>query len=345
MHARTHGAGRAGLNAGRRFMIGEFEIIAKYFAPLAAGAPGAEGLRNDGAYFTPGAGLGTVVTADAMVAGIHFLPDDPPETLGRKLLRVNLSDLAAMGARPLGYLLVVALPEGIGEAWISAFAAGLALDQAEFGVDLLGGDTVSTPGPLTLSLTAFGEAAPGRILSRSGARAGDEVFVSGTIGDGMLGLKALRGDLMDLSQPDRAALAKRYRLPVPRVALGQALNESGMATAALDVSDGLVADMGHICEASGLAASLHAPAVPHSAAGARALDADASLGPRILTGGDDYELLFTVAPDQATAVESLAQELGLRLTRIGRMSAGQGVRVLDGEGEEIPLSSKGWAHF
>ncbi len=326
-------------------MTGEFEIIAKYFAPLAAGAPGAEGLSNDGACFTPGAGLSVAVTVDAMVAGVHFLPGDPPETLGRKLLRVNLSDLAAMGARPRGYLLVTAFPKDIEEDWIAAFADGLALDQAEFGVDLLGGDTVSTPGPLTLSLTAFGEVAPGRALSRSGARVGDEIFVSGAIGDGVLGLKALRGELTHLSEPDRAALAERYRLPAPRVSLGRALSERGLATAALDVSDGLVADMGHICDASGLAAELHAPAVPLSVAGARALEADGSLLPGLLTGGDDYELLFTLAPDKAGAIEALAQDLGLHLTRIGRMSAGQGVRVLDGAGEEIALPSKGWAHF
>jgi len=326
-------------------MIGEFEMIAKYFAPLTAGAAGAEGLRNDGACFTPGPRLSAVVTADAMVAGVHFLPDDPPETLGRKLLRVNLSDLAAMGARPLGYMLILSLPEEIEEDWIAAFASGLARDQSEFGIDLLGGDTVSTPGPLTLSLTAFGEAAPGRTLSRSGADAGDEVYVSGTIGDGMLGLKTLRGGMAHLSDSDRAALSERYRLPTPRVSLGQALSAQGLATAALDISDGLVADMAHICAASGLAASLREPAVPRSIACIHALDADAGLVPRILTGGDDYELLFTVAPDRSAAVDSLAQELGLPLTRIGRMSAGQGVRVLDGDDKEISLPSKGWAHF
>lgn len=325
-------------------MTGEFEIIAKYFAPLAT-APGAEGLRNDGGHFTPGAGLCAVVTADAMVAGVHFLPDDPPETLGRKLLRVNLSDLAAMGARPLGYLLVAAFPKDIGEAWIAAFASGLARDQAEFGVDLLGGDTVSTPGPLTLSLTAFGEAAPDRILSRSGARAGDEVYVSGIVGDGMLGLKALRGELPHVSAPDRAALAERYRLPLPRLALGLALSEGGLATAALDVSDGLLADMGHICAASGLAAELCAAAVPLSAAAVRTLDASPGLRHGILSGGDDYELLFTAAPGRAGTIQSLARDLDLPLTSIGRMTAGQGVRAIDDAGEEISLPSKGWEHF
>ncbi len=326
-------------------MPGEFEIIAKYFAPLAAGATGAEGLGNDGAMFTPEAGLSVVVTTDAMVAGVHFLPDDPPALLGRKLLRVNLSDLAAMGARPRGYLLVTAFSKDIDESWIAAFAEGLARDQTEFGVDLLGGDTVSTPGPLTLSLTAFGEIVLDRVLHRSGACAGDEIYVSGTIGDGALGLMALRGALDHLEAAGRAALAARYRLPVPRVALGQALAARGLAHGALDISDGLVADLGHICEASDLGACLSAEAVPLSEAARRALDADPDLHETILTGGDDYELLFTAAPEQAAAIAALSRELSLPLTRIGRMSAGQGVRVEAGDGGEIFLSSKGWAHF
>ena len=212
---------------------GEFEIIAKYFAPLTAGAPGAEGLTNDAAVFTPRAGLGVVVTVDAMVAGVHFLPGDPPETLGRKLLRVNLSDLAAMGARPLGYLLVTALPRDLEEPWIAAFAAGLAEDQEAFGIVLMGGDTVSTPGPTTLSLTAFGEVATGHALTRAGAREGDDIYVSGTLGEGALGLKVLQGAFGDLSEADRASLAGRYRLPEPRLALGQALADRGLASAAL----------------------------------------------------------------------------------------------------------------
>ena len=326
-------------------LAGEFEIIAKYFAPLTAGAPGAEGLTNDAAVFTPRPGLGVVVTADAMVAGVHFLPDDPPETLGRKLLRVNLSDLAAMGARPLGYLLVTALPHDTEEPWIAAFAAGLARDQDAFGVALLGGDTVSTAGPATLSLTAFGEVAPGRALSRSGARAGDEIYVSGTLGEGALGLRVLQGGLGTLSEADRERLAGRYRLPEPRLALGRALGERGLASAALDVSDGLLADLRHIAEASGLAAALEADSLPVSAPVRRALGARAGRHQAVLAGGDDYELLFTAPPAQAGAVAALAGELGLSLTRIGRMAAGQGLRVLDGDGKEISFDSEGWAHF
>ena len=326
-------------------MPGEFEIIAKYFAPLTGGAPGAEGLTNDGAVLTPRPGLGLVVTVDAMVAGVHFLPDDPPETLGRKLLRVNLYDLAAMGARPLGYLLVTAFPKGTDESWIAEFAAGLAQDQAEFGVHLMGGDTVSTPGPLTLSLTAFGEAAPAQVLHRSGARDGDDIYVSGDLGGAALGLKVLRGEVQNLSEADRDLAVRRYRVPEPRLRLGQALAARGLASAALDVSDGLMADLGHIAKASGLSATVEAEAVSLPPALVRALGSGRELWAAVLSGGDDYELLFTAAPAMAAAITDLSRDLDLPLTRIGRMSAGQGTRVLDGRGQEMALSSSGWTHF
>lgn len=326
-------------------MRGEFDLIARYFAPLSENAPGAEGLKNDAALFRPGHEAGLVVTADMMVEGVHFLPEDPPELIGRKLLRVNLSDLAAMGAEPRGYLLTLALPAAIEEAWIEAFAAGLAEDQREFGAALYGGDTVATPGPLTLSLTAFGDAFQGRILARSTARAGDLVYVSGTIGDGALGLKALRGELPNLSEMDRAALAARYRLPEPRLALGRALVAGGLATAAIDVSDGLAADLGHIAETSGLAAEIEAGGVPLSKAARAALDADPGLGPAILSGGDDYELLFTAAPDSADDLAALARSLDLSITRIGSMTEGRGITVFDEARREIALPRGGWAHF
>ena len=213
---------------------------------VAEAAPGAQGLRNDAAVFDPAEDESLILTVDAMVAGVHFLPEDPPETIGRKLLRVNLSDLAAMGARPHGYLLTTAFPKDIDETWVAAFASGLAEDQSIFGIALYGGDTVSTPGPLTLSLMAFGEAPKDRVLSRATAEAGDLVYVSGTIGDGMLGLEALRGGLSELSDDYRDYLATRYRLPEPRVELGRRLAEDGLASAALDVSDGLAADLGHM---------------------------------------------------------------------------------------------------
>ena len=326
-------------------MRGEFELIARYFAPLAEAAPGAQGLLNDAAVFDPARADSLVLTLDTMVEGVHFLAEDPPGLIGRKLLRVNLSDLAAMGARPRGYLLATAFPKDLDEAWIAAFAAGLAEDQAVFGIALYGGDTVSTPGPLTLSLTAFGEVPQGRALSRAGARAGDLVYVSGTIGDGALGLRVLRGEYPALSAEERAALAARYQLPEPRLALGEALAAQGLASAALDVSDGLVADLAHITQASGVAAEVEAGSVPLSPAARAALSSDPALLPGLLSGGDDYELLFSAAPERAGELADLAQALDLPLAPIGRLVAGSGVRVLDQKGREMDLSEAGWRHF
>ena len=334
-------------------MIGEFELIQRYLRPLAADSPGAFALTDDAALLSPPPGRDIVVTADAMVAGVHFLPDDPPDLVARKLLRVNLSDLAAMGAAPIGYLVAASWPDDIGRAsagdgsedWFAGFAAGLAADQAEFGIVLLGGDTTRTPGPMILSLTAVGAVPAGRCLRRSTARAGDLLFVSGSIGDGTLGLEVLRGGLAGLSPEHGAALADRYRLPRPRLALGQRLLAEGLASAALDVSDGLVADLGHIAETSGLAACLEAAAVPLSPAAQAVLAAEPARLRQVVTGGDDYELLFTVAPAQAAGLAALSEELGLPLTRVGAMSAGQGVSVRDAAGAELSLERAGWTHF
>ncbi|MDQ1079789.1 thiamine-phosphate kinase [Pseudoroseomonas cervicalis] len=316
----------------------EFSLIARHFAPLAG--PGALGLLDDAAVLMPPPGRELVLAADAMVAGVHFLPDDPPETLGRKLLRVNLSDLAAMGAAPLGYLMTVALPRGTPDSWLAGFAAGLAEDQREFGLHVLGGDTVSIPGPVTLSLTILGHVAPGAALKRAGARPGDEVWVSGSIGDGMLGLAALRGEV-----PDRDGyLASRYRLPRPRLALGQAL--AGLAHAAMDVSDGLVQDLGHLCRAGGCAAVLRAADVPLSPDAAALAAAEAGLLPKLLSGGDDYELLFAAPPEAAPAILARAGACGVAVSRIGHFVAGEAlVTVLDEAGAELPPGTGGWSHF
>lgn len=324
---------------------GEFDLIAKYFAPLAAAMPGAAGLGNDGATFAPTPGHEIVVTVDALTEGVHFLPDDPPGDIARKMLRVNLSDLAAMGARPVGYVMTTALSDRVDEAWIASFTAGLAADQKEFDIGLLGGDTTATPGPIALTLTAFGEVASGGELLRSAAKAGDLIFVSGTIGDGLLGLMALRAQIPGIAAEDRDALGGRYRLPQPRLALGAALTELGLARCAIDVSDGLVADLGHIARQSQLAAEIRADRVPLSAAARRAIEGDPSLLPRALTGGDDYELLFTVASDKCDAVASLARELDLPLTEIGSMKWGEDVRVVDAHGRALTLGESGWRHF
>ena len=311
----------------------EFSLIARHFRPLAG--PGALGLGDDAAVFTPPLGRELVVAADAIVAGVHFLPGDPPDLIGRKLLRTNLSDLAAMGAVPLGYLMTLSAPRNTPDAWFAAFAAGLAADQAEFGVFLLGGDTTSTPGPVSLSLTIIGHVAPGTALRRTGACDGDGLWVSGTIGDGALGLLAARGDIAD---PD-GFLADRYRVPRPRLALGQAV--AGIAHAGMDVSDGLVQDAGHLCRAGGLGCVIEAAAVPLSPAAraARRLEL-------CLTGGDDYELLLAVPPERAAALTEAATLTGTPVTRIGTFRAGAPfVTVREKDGAPMPIAVGGWSHF
>lgn len=316
----------------------EFALIARHFRPLAG--DGALDLSDDAALLTPPAGQQLVLAADALVEGVHFLPNDPPGMIARKLLRVNLSDLAAMGAAPLGYLMTTAFTRGTPDTWIADFVAGLADDQQRFGLAVLGGDTVATPGPACFSLTIIGTVPPGQALHRRGARIGDDIWVSGSIGDAALGLRVLQGKLPADAE---GHLAQRYRLPEPRLALGQALR--GVARAAMDVSDGLVQDLGHLCRAAGCGAEITADAVPLSPAARAALAADAALLPLILTGGDDYELLFAAAPEDAEAVQAASIKAGVPVARLGRFIAGEGVVVRDGSGAAITLPQGGWSHF
>ena len=261
--------------------------------------------------------------------------DDAPDLVGRKLLRVNLSDLAAKGASPIGYLITVSAPRDTPDAWFAGFAKGLAQDQAEFGTSLLGGDTTATPGPTTLSLTILGHVAPGMMVRRKGAQPGDGIWVTGTIGDGALGLAAAQGKLEDPS----GHLLGRYRLPQPRIGISIA----GVASAGMDVSDGLVQDLGHLCRAGGLAAEIDAAAVPLSAP-ARA--AGPNWLPACLTGGDDYELLLAVPPAREPALHEAAQRSGIPVTRIGRFHPGApGVMVRGSGGEPLSLERGGWSHF
>ena len=322
-------------------MPGEFSLIARHFRRLAG--PGALDLSDDAAVFDPPPGRQLVAAADAMVAGVHFLPDDPPETIGRKLLRVNLSDLAAMGATPLGYLLTVALPRGTPEEWLAAFVDGLAADGQTFGIHALGGDTVSTPGPATLSLTVLGTVAPGAALRRTGARPGDRVWVSGTLGDGALGLRALRGELATADMEGH--LARRYRLPEPRLALGAAL--AGIASAAMDVSDGLLQDLGHLCRASDCGAIVEAAALPLSPAARAVIQSDPALLRLALTGGDDYELLFAAPPERSGEILARAAQAGTPVTPVGHFVEGPPeVAARDAEGAPIaPAQQGGWSHF
>ncbi len=286
-----------------------------------------------------------VVTVDALVEGVHFLPDDPPDLVARKALRVNLSDLAAMAADPLAYSLVTALPRSRPDSWLEAFAAGLAADQEEFGIALLGGDSVSTPGPATFSITALGTVPSGQALARDAGRAGDLVFVTGTLGDAALGLGVATGQLSGLAEEHALFLADRYRLPRPRTPLGPMLR--GIASAGLDVSDGLIADLGHLCEESGLAAVIEVERLPLSGAARAGLSLRPDLASLPLAGGDDYELVLAVPPGRADALRGAAATAGVALTEIGRLVAGTPgeVGVLDAAGQSVEVPARGWQHF
>lgn len=317
----------------------EFAFIRRHFAALAG--PAALNLRDDAAVFLPAPGQEMVMAVDAMVENVHFLPTDPPDLIGRKLLRCNLSDLAAMGSRPEGWLLAFARPPHITEDWVEQFCAGLAQDQARFGLSLMGGDTTSTSGPLVLSLTIVGSVCPGQAIRRCGARAGDGLWVSGTIGDGALGLRVLQG-APPLADPN-GYLAQRYRLPQPRVGLPL----HGMASAAMDVSDGLVQDAGHLARENALHVRIEADRVPRSAA-ARTLG-EAWLE-TCLTGGDDYEILFAVPPEHEQhllSCPSLPTPYGdVPVTRIGQFEAGPAsVSVMDSTGREMRFKAGGWSHL
>ena len=315
---------------------GEFELIERYFAPLAG--PGAFGLGDDAAVLTPTPGRQMVFTADAIISGIHFLADDPAADVGAKLLAVNLSDLAAMGAEAVGYLITTAWPRDLDEAWIADFAQGLAETQAAHSVVLLGGDTVATNGPLSLSLTAIGEVPMDSALRRNGARAGEGIYVSGRIGDAGVGLCILRDDLTGGAAVDRQVAVERYRRPHPRMALGRALR--GLASACIDVSDGLIADLTHLAEQSAIRMVVELDRVSVSpladliggAAGA-------------VVAGDDYELLFTAASEVEARIFAAAEEADVTVNRIGRVMEGEGVEVFDQAGDLVVLERAGYRHF
>ena len=319
---------------------GEFELIERYFRPLATGA-GALGLMDDAALFRPSDEDDTVVTADIVAAGVHFFADDPPRAIAKKALRVNLSDLAGKGAEPVSYLLTIALAADWTEAWIAEFAAGLAEDQARYGIFLLGGDTSRASGVTTVSITAFGRLPRGTMVHRSGARPGDLVYVSGTVGDAALGL-ALRGGGPD--GEGAAYLVDRYLHPQPRVELAPAVRL--FATAAMDVSDGLVGDLGHICKASGVTAEIDAAAIPLSAAARPVVAGEASAFLTALTRGAADELLAAVAPANAATFAEAAREAGVPVTPIGRIVKGAGpAAVLDAAGNRIALGRRSFDHF
>ena len=323
-------------------VAGEFETIRRLLAPL--GHPEwSRGLKDDVAVLPSKPGHDLVLTKDVIVEGVHFLPTDPLDTVARKLLRVNLSDLAAKGAEPFGYLLACHWSERCGWPERMTFVDGLRADQKTFGVTLLGGDTVVTPGPASFSVTLLGWTPKGRIVGRDGARPGDHVFVTGAIGDGWLGLQAAQ-DKLSL-EPDRlAALVDQYRTPTPRLEFAAAIRD--FASASIDVSDGLIADLGHIADASGVRVEVDLELTPRSAA-AQAwydgrVDEQAALE-SLVTGGDDYEIAFTARPADEAALRREADKRHLRLTRIGRVMAGQGVRARFA-GQPAPIARPGFSH-
>lgn len=308
----------------------EFSEIARLFRPLTGGAPGAFDLLDDAAIAPQRPGHDLVITKDAIVEGVHFPVGEAPQLVAQKLVRVNLSDLAAKAAEPFGCLLAVAWPRGFGAAEREAFASGLGEDLRTFGMALFGGDTVSTPGPFTASLTALGWVPAGRMVRRAGAKPGDVLAVSGTIGDGVLGLAALKGEISDAD----GWLTERFRLPRPRLELRAALRAH--ATASADVSDGLIADAGHIAKASGVGLRLDLDAVPLSSGARTWLDLQpdrAAALARLASGGDDYEIVCTAA---GTAPEGF--------TAIGEVVVGAGVEVW-ADGRAFDVAQGGWRHF
>jgi len=323
----------------------EDRLIARYFRPLATAA-GAFGLIDDAAALAPPPGCDLVLTTDGVIAGVHFFPDDPPEMVSRKVLRMNLSDLAAKGARPLGFLLSVALPAGSSEAWLGAFTAGLAEDAARYGCPLYGGDTDHTPGPISVSIFAFGAVPQGKMVHRSTARSGDCIVVTGTIGDAAIGLKLRRDRTLarrwGLAAAAAAELEDRYLLPRPRNALADAILQ--YASAAIDVSDGVAGDLAKLCRASAVAADIDVARMPLSDAASAALAADPALLETALTGGDDYEIVLSLAPQKLTAFRAAAEAAGVATTEIGSIQSGEGVRFLQ-DGKLLTFTRASYSHF
>jgi thiamine-monophosphate kinase len=324
---------------------GEDSLIARYFRPIATD-PGAFGLTDDAAVLKA-TGDDLVVTTDAIVEGVHFLPDDPPDTIACKALRVNLSDLAAKGATPAGFVMTLALREA-SDAWLAPFARGLGEDAKSFGCALLGGDTVSTPGPIMISITAFGRTPQSRMVHRNTMRPGDRLLVTGTIGDAALGLgilkggavaKALAGDVAAIEM-----LVQRYRMPQPRVGLAKAVRDH--ASAAMDVSDGLAGDLAKLCAASGVSAAIDAPSIPLSAPVQSLLARGAIAIESIVSGGDDYEILCAIPENRFDAFADAARLAGVPVISIGTVVAGSAVpRFLDANGREMALSRLSYSHF
>jgi thiamine-monophosphate kinase len=326
-------------------MSGEDRLIARYFRPLAR-APGAFGLSDDAAVLEPPPGWDVVLKTDPIISGVHFFPDDPPDAVARKALRVNLSDLAAKGATPAGFLLALALPPTISEHWLAPFAQALGEDADRYQCPLLGGDTDATPGLLTVSITAFGLVPHGTMVPRNGAKAGDQVVVSGTVGDAALGLRLRRAAPGSPAPPAlmRDHLLARYQIPQPRTGLAETLRR--YASAAMDISDGLAGDLAKLCRASGISAQINTEQLPLSEAARSMLDADPGLLETVLTGGDDYEILCTIPRAQLADFRGAAAATGIAVTVIGEAVAGAAdPRFADARGQLRSFGRPSFSHF
>ncbi len=325
---------------------GEDDFIARFFRPH-AGAPEALGLRDDAALLTPPEGTQLVLTKDALVAGVHFFAEDDPASVARKALRVNLSDLAAKGAAPLGVLLALALPKNTDEKWVSAFANALGADCSSFCSPLLGGDTVSTSGPIAISITALGTVPLGQFVPRTGAQPGQMIVVSGTIGDAALGLLLRQNPahpaFTALSEDQRMFLLDRYLHPQPRLALAPVLRAH--AAAAMDVSDGLAGDLAKMLDVSGCGGQMDAGRVPLSDAATAVVKADSSLLYTVLGGGDDYEILATVPRENVNLFLSDAADTGIHVSIIGETRAAPSLEVRDHLGAPMALERGSFSHF
>ncbi len=318
----------------------EFDLIEKYLRPLTDGHSEALNLTDDAAIINAGE-RDLIITKDALTENVHFLPDTPPKILAAKLAGVNLSDMSAMGAKPLYCLISSILPRDTDEKWIAAFARELGKIQDKYGFALIGGDTVSHDAPITLTMTMIGEVKTGKALLRSGAKTGDYIYVSGTIGDAALGLKSAKGEI-----PHNDYLIDRYNIPQPRVELGKKL--IGIANAAIDISDGLIADLSHICKCSKVSSMVNSDDVPLSEEVRKLCHkGELTMLETILTGGDDYELLFTASPEKESEINEISEELSLPITKIGEITlqSKNKVSILDNTGLEIEIQSSGYRHY
>jgi len=322
-------------------MSAEDRLIADFFKPIAT-HPGALALTDDAAFVTPAPGTDVVLKTDAIIGGVHFFPADDARDVARKALRVNLSDLAAKGATPLGFLVSLALPNDIGADWLKRFAQGLREDAETYQCPLFGGDTDRTPGPVMVSISMFGSVPSAAMVRRSGAKPGHRVFVTGTIGDAALGLVLRQGARWPLSDAQRERLLSRYLLPQPRNALAQAVRAH--ASAAMDVSDGLAGDLTKLCRVSGVAARIDVAAVPLSEAARAVVAIDMAMRETALTGGDDFEVLCTVPEARTVAFRAAAQRVQVPVTDIGVIEVGAGARFMDGT-RELAFKRLSFSHF